>query len=180
MVKTREITGLTEAEQHYVETVYSLIKERGYARVVDIASTLNVKPPSVTSMLQKLDKQKFVNYTKYRGVVLAPKGKSFAETLERRHQALKKFLIMIGVKEENAEEDACDIEHRINPESVEKLVKFVEFVQSAPQPPFFLEHLRYYDKTGKHPSYCRLKAEGKCPRETGTKGPLHSEEQAEV
>jgi len=151
--------GLSESEESYVETIHSLIREHGYARVSDIAETLNVKPPSVTSMLQKLDEQKFVNYTRYRGVILTPKGKSLAATLERRHKALKQFLIMIGVREKTAEKDACEIEHKVNRETVEKLAKFVDFVQSAPQTPPFLEHFKDYYKTGKRPKQCRVKAE---------------------
>jgi len=161
MAKTTNTLKLSESEEGYVETVYSLIEEHGYARVSDIAAALNVKPPSVTNMLQKLDEQKFVNYTRYRGVVLTPKGKMLAETLEKRHQALKKFLIMIGVNEENADRDACEIEHIINRETAEKLVKFVEFVQSAPQSPLFLEHFKHYDRTGKRPRECRVKDKAK-------------------
>jgi DtxR family Mn-dependent transcriptional regulator len=160
-VKTTNTIKLSESEEGYVETVYSLIKEHGYARVADIAVALNVKPPSVTNMLQKLDEQKFVNYTRYRGVVLTPKGKLLAETLEKRHQALKKFLIMIGVNEENADRDACEIEHIINRETAEKFAKFVKFVQSAPQSPAFLEHFKHYDRTGKRPKECRVKDKAK-------------------
>ncbi len=160
-MKIDEIGMLSESEESYIETVHNLIKEHGYARVADIAATLNVKPPSVTSMLQKLDDQKFVDYTRYRGVILTPKGRTLAETLERRHQALKKFLIMIGVSRETAEKEACEIEHKINRETVEKLVKFVEFVESAPQSPPFLEHFRHYEKTGKRPKECRVKGKTK-------------------
>ncbi len=152
------ILSLSESEQSYVEAVYNLIKKHGYARVADIAKRLSVKPPSVTSMLQKLDDQKFVFYTKYRGVVLTPKGKLLAETLERRHQALKGFLVMIGVSKEKADKDACEIEHRIDPETVDKLTKFVEFAQSAPQIPPFFKHFKYYDKTGKRPTHCKAKS----------------------
>jgi DtxR family Mn-dependent transcriptional regulator len=157
MAKTTKTVELSKSEEGYVETIYSLIKEHGYARVADIAAALNVKPPSVTNMLQKLDEQKFVDYTRYRGVILTPKGTLLAKTLEKRHQALKKFLVLIGVSEENAEKDACEIEHKINRETVEKLAKFVEFVQSAPQTPLFLKHFKQFEKTGKRPKHCTLK-----------------------
>ncbi len=156
-VQTKENFELSEIEEGYVETIYNLIRKHGYARVADIASTLNVKPPSVTNMLQKLDEQKFVTYTRYRGVVLTSKGKSLAEILEKRHWALKGFLIMIGVSEASAEKDACEIEHKINRETVEKLAKFVEFVQSAPQTPPFLEHFKQYSRTGERPTRCKAK-----------------------
>ena len=157
MVEKDKTVKLSESEESYVETIYNLIREYGYARVTDIADKLDVKPPSVTNMLQKLDEQKFATYTRYRGVVLTTKGKLLAETLEQRHQALKKFLIMIGVGEETAEKDACDIEHKINRETIGKLTEFVEFVQSAPETPLFLRHFKEFEKTGKRPKDCRLK-----------------------
>lgn len=156
-VVTSNTTALTQSEETYVETIYSLIREHGYARVADVATELGVKPPSVTNMLQKLDEQKFVNYTKYRGVVLTRKGRLLAETLERRHHALKEFLIMIGVSEESADKDSCEIEHSIDGKTAERLASFVEFVQSAPQYPHFLENFKEYCRAGKHPGQPKLK-----------------------
>ncbi len=153
--------GLSEAEEGYVEVIYSLIKEHGYARVADVAAALNVKPPSVTNMLQRLDKHKFVTYKRYRGVVLTRKGIQLAETLEKRHRALKNFLVMIGVNAERAEQDACEIEHKMTRETVEKLAKFVEFVNLAPQAPPFLEHFKHYEKTGERPKQCYRKNQKK-------------------
>jgi DtxR family Mn-dependent transcriptional regulator len=132
-VKTTTTAEPSETEQRYVETIHGLIQKHGYARAVDIATTLNVKPPSVTNMLQKLHEQELVVYTPYRGVVLTSKGRSLAKTLEKRHQTLRTFLIMVGVSEENAEKDACEIEHRISPETVERLTGFIEFMQSDAQ-----------------------------------------------
>jgi len=147
-MEAHRIGKLTVSEESYIETIHSLIHEQGYARVADIAETLNVKPPSVTNMIKRLDEQKFVNYTRYRGVVLTPKGKQLAGALEKRHQALKRFLIMIGISEEKAEKDACEIEHRIDRETVEKLAKFVKFMQSAPQTSSILKNFRSSEKTG--------------------------------
>ena len=147
-MEAHRIGKLTVSEEGYIETIHSLIQEQGYARVADIAETLNVKPPSVTNMIKRLDEQKFVNYTRYRGVVLTPKGKQLAGALEKRHQALKRFLVMIGVNEEKAEKEACEIEHRIDRETVEKLAKFVEFMQSASQTSSILKNFRSSERTG--------------------------------
>ena len=150
---------LSASEESYIETIDNLIREQGYARVTEIAAALNVKPPSVTNMLQKLDEQKYVTYKRYRGVILTKKGKSLAETLERRHNTLKRFFIMIGVSNENAEKDACKIEHEIDPETAKKLAKFVESVQSAPRTPPFLEHFTQYLETGEQPKECKPKTQ---------------------
>ncbi|MCK4435812.1 metal-dependent transcriptional regulator [Candidatus Bathyarchaeota archaeon] len=150
---------LSASEESYIETIDNLIREQGYARVTEIAAALNVKPPSVTNMLQKLDEQKYVTYKRYRGVILTKKGKSLAKTLERRHNTLKRFFIMIGVSNENAEKDACKIEHEIDPETAKKLAKFVESVQSAPRTPPFLEHFTQYLETGEQPKECKPKTQ---------------------
>jgi DtxR family Mn-dependent transcriptional regulator len=156
-MEPRNLTKPSGREEGYIETIYNLIQTHGYARVADISETLNVKPPSVTNMLQRLDKQKFVTYTKYRGVILTPKGKYLAKALERRHKALRGLLIMMGVNEETADRDACEIEHRIDHETVKRLAKFVEYVQSAPQTPPFFENFKQYYRTGERPQQCKSK-----------------------
>lgn len=156
MARTDE-TELTKSEEGYIETIYALIEEHGFARVADIAKTLDIKPPSVTSMLKRLDCQNFVTYTRYRGVTLTTKGRSIARRLGRRHRALKDFLILLGVPEDSAETDACEMEHKINPETIRKISKFVEFVQTAPNTPPFLLHFKKYEKTGKRSGHCKLK-----------------------
>ncbi len=65
----------TPSMEDYIEQIYILIEEKGYARVSDIAEALSVHPSSVTKMVQKLDKDEYLVYEKYRGLVLTPKGK---------------------------------------------------------------------------------------------------------
>ncbi|UCD95972.1 MAG: metal-dependent transcriptional regulator [Candidatus Bathyarchaeota archaeon] len=148
-------TELSKNEEGYIETIHALINEYGFARVADIANALDIKPPSVTSMLKRLDGRNFVKYTRYRGVILTTKGTAIARRLNKRHRALKDFLILLGVPEESAEADACEMEHKINPETIIKISKFVEFVQTAPNPPPFLLHFRKFERTGKRPDHCK-------------------------
>lgn len=141
---------ISKTEETYLERIYDLIKEKGYANVVDIATVLNVKPPSVTSMLQKLDERNLVNYERYRGVTLTKKGEALGRSLENRHQTIRQFLEVLGVDKAIAEMDACEIEHTVHPETMEKLTKFLKFVQESPKSPKWLRHFRHYEKTGKH------------------------------
>src|SRR5699024_3346239 len=64
----------TPSIEDYIEIIYNLVKHKGYARVTDIAGALEVHPSSVTKMIQKLDKDEYVHYEKYRGFVLTDKG----------------------------------------------------------------------------------------------------------
>src|SRR5690625_4365513 len=91
----------TATMEDYIELIYNLIDMKGYARVSDIAEELEVHPSSVTKMVQKLDKDDFVNYEKYRGFVLTEKGEKIGKKLVFRHDLLEDFLEIIGVDKEN-------------------------------------------------------------------------------
>jgi len=47
----------TPSMEDYLERIYLLMVEKGYARVSDIAEHLGVHPSSVTKMVQKLDRE---------------------------------------------------------------------------------------------------------------------------
>jgi Mn-dependent DtxR family transcriptional regulator len=99
----------TPSMEDYIEQIYMLIEEKGYARVSDIAEALSVHPSSVTKMVQKLDKDEYLVYEKYRGLVLTSKGKKIGKRLVFRHDLLEQFLKIIGVKDENIYNDVTSI-----------------------------------------------------------------------
>ena len=152
---TRGLSRLSKSEEGYLEIIYILTKEKGFANVVDIAEMLKVKPPSVTHMIQKLNEQKFVDYNKYRGVTLTKKGLTLAKSMEKYHKTLRSFFInVLGVDENIANEDACEIEHHIHPDTIDKFTKFLEFIENAPNNPKWLKHFRHFAKTGEYPTSC--------------------------
>jgi DtxR family transcriptional regulator, Mn-dependent transcriptional regulator len=143
-----QVERLNTTEETYIETIDALSRKLGYAAVTDIAKELNVKSPSVTSMLKKLDAHGFVKYTPYRNVVLTQSGKDLAAFLRKRQKPLQAFLTMLGIKAEIAEEDACAIEHILHASTLDKLSKFFEYVQST-QGNGLIEGFKNYDKTKK-------------------------------
>lgn len=115
--------------EDYIEQIYILIEQKGYARVSDIAENLSVHPSSVTKMVQKLDKDKYLVYEKYRGLSLTPKGKKIGQRLVYRHELLEQFLRVIGVKEELIYEDVEGIEHHLSWDSIDRIVDLVQFFE---------------------------------------------------
>ncbi len=110
-----------------MERIYKLIDEKGYARVSDIAEGLEVHPSSVTKMIQKLDKDDYLIYEKYRGLVLTTKGKKVGKRLVDRHKLLEEFLTIIGVQEQNIYRDVEGIEHHLSWDSITCIESLVEF-----------------------------------------------------
>ncbi len=122
----------TPTMEDYLECIYKLMEQKGYARASDIAEVLQVHPSSVTKMIQKLDKDKYLIYEKYRGLVLTANGKRIGKRLLMRHQLLEQLLKMIGVREENIYKDVEGIEHHLSWDSITCMESLVEFFRRDP------------------------------------------------
>lgn len=110
--------GSSAAVEDYLERILELITRKGYARVVDIAASLNISQASVTNMLQRLDAEGFINYEKYRGLILTKAGEVVAQAIAQRHELLTEFLALLGVSPEVREHDIEGIEHHMSPSTL--------------------------------------------------------------
>jgi Mn-dependent DtxR family transcriptional regulator len=122
----------SQSAEDYLERIQELIQEKGYARMVDIASSLNVRQASVTSMVQKLGDLGYVDYVKYRGLVLTEKGRSVADNVQRRHETLTRFFSLLGLDAATQQEDIEGIEHHLSPETLGALDDLAEFLKENP------------------------------------------------
>ena len=123
----------TQSAEDYLERIHELIEEKGYARVVDIASSLDVKQASVTSMVQKLGELGYLNYEKYRGLILTDKGRAIACKIQERHETLSRFFSLFGLSDETQRQDIEGIEHHLSPATVEVLADLAQFFEDHPE-----------------------------------------------
>lgn len=123
----------SQSAEDYLERIHELIEKKGYARVVDIASSLKVRQASVTSMVQKLGDLGYLNYEKYRGLVLTDKGRNVALKIRGRHETLARFFSVFGLDAETQREDIEGIEHHLSPASVEVLADLADFFEQHPE-----------------------------------------------
>ncbi|HEU5120518.1 MAG TPA: transcriptional regulator MntR, partial [Candidatus Nitrosocosmicus sp.] len=114
--------------EDYLEIIYELVQQKGYATSVDITECLNVSAPSVTKMMRRLDLKGYLEYEKYRGIRLTDQGRQVAENIKKRHKLLTEFFKLIGVSEDIANQDAEGIEHHLHAETLEKLEQFLSTV----------------------------------------------------
>lgn len=120
----------TPSMEDYIELIHNLMQSKGYARVSDIAEALVVHPSSVTKMVQKLDKDDYLNYEKYRGFILTAKGKKLGERLVYRHELLEEFLEIIGVDSDKIYEDVEGIEHHLSWNSIDRIGDLVQYFRA--------------------------------------------------
>ena len=122
----------TASMEDYLEGIAMLGKEGDVVRVSQLSRKLRVKMPSVTSALKKLSEQGLLEHEKYGYIKLTSEGQQLAKEVFRRHKALTRFFVeILGVDPKTAEDDACKIEHVISPSSMERLMRFVEFIESC-------------------------------------------------
>ena len=135
----------TPSMEDHIEQIYLLIDNKGYARVSDIAEALSVLPSSVTKMVQKLDKDGYLNYEKYRGLTLTSKGKKLGKRLVQRHELLERFLELIGVDQHTIDEEVEGIEHHLSWHSIDRIADLVQLMEDDKTIQQKLAHIRAQD-----------------------------------
>jgi len=130
--KTKK-TSSTTSEEDYLEVIAELVELKGYATTLDISRFMNVSPPSVTKMLQKLDEKKYLEYEKYHGINLTNIGKQVADTIRRKHSILLEFFEILNVGKGIANQDTEGLEHHLNDKTIRQLRKFITFLKSNPK-----------------------------------------------
>ena len=105
----------SSAVEDYLERILELINSKGYARVVDIATSLNISQASVSNMIQRLDGEGLLKYEKYRGLVLTAAGETLARNIARRHELLTDFLTLLRLDKQVIHHDVEGMEHHISP-----------------------------------------------------------------
>ncbi len=116
-----------ERIEEYLETILYLIKKNNApAKTKQIADELNVSPPSVTEMVQKLSDKGFVEYKPYYGVEFTEKGALEAARIKRKHQVLEKFLVdVLDVDTKVAHSEACELEHAVSDRILERICAYI-------------------------------------------------------
>jgi len=156
MVKQETQRQQTSSMEDYLEAIANLGGRRRVVRVKQLSEMLGVKMPSVTSALKKLSEQELVEHERYGHIKLTPQGDKVANDVIRRHKSLTRFFAQaLGINQETAEADACKIEHVISSLSMERLAKFVEFMEACPLGSAnFPSRYKYYLEHGELPQDC--------------------------
>jgi DtxR family Mn-dependent transcriptional regulator len=134
--------------EEYIEIIHALEIQEGRAATGRIASEMKVKPSSATEILKKLQKEGLLQYETYAGATLTDSGRRLALELKSKHKAIADFLSIIGVDRRVAERDACQMEHHVGQETMERLERFVQFVNLTSCQPLWIENFKRYCDTG--------------------------------
>ena len=143
---------LSSTMEDYLETIFFLKKENGFARVGEIADKLEVKSSTVNSALKQLAEKKLVIHERYGYVGLTEEGELIAAEVQKKHDILYRFLTeFLMLNSKKAAKEACCIEHSISHETFVRLTKFFKFLEMGftDRKPKILQLFEEYLKTGK-------------------------------
>ena len=109
--------GIHESGEMYLETIHVLLKKNGAVRSVDISEHMGYSKPSISRAVGLLKNGGYILVDKDGYITLTESGIAVAEKIYERHTVLSRLLVVLGVSEETAAEDACRLEHAISDES---------------------------------------------------------------
>ena len=99
-------------EENYLKALYHLINDNDEVSVNDLSRQLNIKMPSVNSMIKKFADKKWVKYESYKPIKLTESGKKEASLIVRKHRLTEMFLVeKMGFGWENVHVIAEQLEH---------------------------------------------------------------------
>jgi len=123
----------SQSVEKYLDALYGLHLEGEPIRTTAIAKELSLSPASVTEMVQRLAGEGYLDYQRYHGVRLTPKGIAAATDVLRRRRLLQVFLInVLGLDLDLAKEESQRIEHAISGEVEERLCALLGNPQTSP------------------------------------------------
>ncbi|MCD7746394.1 MAG: metal-dependent transcriptional regulator [Lachnospiraceae bacterium] len=111
-----------KSQEDYLEGIYVVKQRKGYCRSVDLAEELGYTKASVSVAVSKMKAENLLQVTHAGLLELTDEGKEIAEYTFQKHSLLKKMLCEIGVDEQRADIEACQIEHIISDETFRRLM----------------------------------------------------------
>lgn len=116
---------VTHSAAHHLLAIRELGEKRGYARVTDVAKYLNITTGSASTNLKNLKQKRLVIEDENRFLSLSEEGKQIAESIIFRREVLESFFVsVLGISKEQANVDACKIEHLLSAETTKKIEEF--------------------------------------------------------
>lgn len=114
--------------EDYLEAIYSIIEEKNGVKAIEISRRLGVGRSSVTEALKTLAEKKLVNYGRYDVLSLTPQGEKAAQEVIFRHKILNDFFVrVLGLSPQNADIEACKVEHVVGEETIQHFISFMEY-----------------------------------------------------
>ncbi|WP_414047473.1 metal-dependent transcriptional regulator [Macrococcus equi] len=124
---------LTEEKEDYLKTIYYHKGKDTFVSNKVIANAMAIKPPSVSEMITRLEKEQLVEIKPYKGVKLTPSGMKEVIRLLKRHRLIECFLIeSLKYNWEEVHAEAEVLEHKVTDMFIERLDEMLGYPEFCP------------------------------------------------
>lgn len=106
-----------QSAEDYLETILTLGRQQAVVHRIEVAKRMGVSQAAVNKAVKLLLEKGYI-YEDGKHLFLTPDGLHYAESVYEKHCILRQFLLQLGVSPENAEQDACHMEHMLSDETV--------------------------------------------------------------
>ena len=118
--------ALHESAEMYLETIYELSQAHPTVRSVNVAESMGYSKPSVSRAVGLLKQGGYLLMDKDGFLTLTDTGEEIAKKIFERHTVLSQMLMMLGVSQKAAAEDACKIEHVISEQTLAAIKAYMK------------------------------------------------------
>jgi len=124
---------LSAVMEDYIKAIYALEESDERVATSALATELDVTPPTVSSMLQKLEARELVDHEKYKGVRLTDEGEIVALEILRHHRLLESFLTeTLDYDWADVHDEADRLEHHVSAELTDRIATALDNPEADP------------------------------------------------
>lgn len=115
-----------QSKEDYLKAVLTIRKQKGSCRSVDVAEHLQLTKASISRAVARLSKEGLLEKNYDGQLYLTEAGQKRADEVEERYELLYQIFLNLGLSEEKADKDACNIEHCVSEETYEKMLAWYQ------------------------------------------------------
>lgn len=131
MTFTRAAT--TPTTEEYLEIIYMMVAEGKVVKGARLAEAIGVSRPTVTATLRRMTRDGFIKQDAKKQIQLTPKGYTIADTLQRRHRIIERWLTdLLGFDWAKSDAESHRLEHVFSDEVVDRLNEMLGFPETCP------------------------------------------------
>ena len=124
---------VTEEVENYLEAILVLRQMQGEVRATDICSYMGYSRPTVSIAVKGMRQSALISVDEHNRITLTEEGEAIAASIYDRHNTLAQALMLLGVDEETALSDACQMEHDISDLTFACINRYLTKLEQAQQ-----------------------------------------------
>ena len=130
-ITSNNMNSLTE--ENYLKAIFHLLDSENQVTVNELSKFLQIKMPSVNSMMKKFVDKNWVIYETYKPIKVTELGRKEAAIVVRKHRLTEMFLVeKMGFGWENVHEIAEQLEHVHSEDFFDKMDELLNFPKVDP------------------------------------------------